>query len=302
METKTDFSQISKSSNIMLHIIFTTLALLMLLPVVFVVIISFSSQNSIAENGYSFFPSELSLEAYKYVFSNGQSIMSSFLVSVIVTIGGTLLGSVLMSTYAYVLSRKNFRYVKFFTVVALIPMLFSGGMVTNYLIMTTLLGLKDSLWALILPLLMSSFYIFVLKAFFQGFVPEAIIESAKVDGATEWQTFTKIVIPVGKPGIATIALFLTLGYWNDWFQAMLYIETQSKVPIQYLLIRMENTSNFLKQMSAYMGASVAEIAANMPSDTLKMAVVVIVVLPIALSYPYFQKYFVQGLTVGAVKE
>ncbi len=207
-----------------------------------------------------------------------------------------------MATFAYVISRKNFTYRKLFTNIALIPMLFSGGMVANYLVMTTFLGLKDSIWSLILPLAMSPFYIFILKTFFQSFIPESIMESARIDGATEFRTFFQIVVPIAKPGIATIALFLTLAYWNDWFNAMLYIENANKIPIQYLLIKMENTSNFLKQMGSQMGASVSQATSNIPADTMKMAIVVIVVLPIALAYPYFQKYFVQGLTVGAVKE
>ncbi len=302
MKGNKDFTKVSRISNILLHCMFILLALLMILPVVFVVIISFTSQESITKYGYSFFPKAWSLEAYKYVFDNARNIFSSFGISLLVTIGGTILGTYLMATFAYVISRKSFTYRKLFTNIALIPMLFSGGMVANYLVMTTFLGLKDSIWSLILPLAMSPFYIFILKTFFQSFIPESIMESARIDGATEFRTFFQIVVPIAKPGIATIALFLTLAYWNDWFNAMLYIENANKIPIQYLLIKMENTSNFLKQMGSQMGASVSQATSNIPADTMKMAIVVIVVLPIALAYPYFQKYFVQGLTVGAVKE
>ena len=207
-----------------------------------------------------------------------------------------------MSMYAYVLSRKQYVYRKFFHMTALIPMLFSGGMVTTYLVMTTFLGLKNNLLALILPLAMSPFYIFILKTFLKNSVPESLIESVKVDGASEIQTFFYIVVPIAKPGIATIALFLTLGYWNDWFNAMLYIEDPAKIPLQYLLIRMDNTTNFLKQMGSLMGASILEISASIPADPMKMAIVVLIVLPIALAYPYFQRYFVRGLTIGSVKE
>lgn len=302
MKKSQDFMRVNKLSNTIIHIIFCLISAIMILPIIFVVIISFTSQESITQNGYSFIPAELSLDAYTYIFKNARELLTSFVTSVIITVVGTILGTVLMSTYAYVISRKTFRYRNLFTNIALIPMLFSGGMVANYLIMTTFLGLKDSIWALILPLAMSPFYIFILRTFFNGFIPESILESARVDGASELYTFCKIVVPIGKPGIATISLFLTLAYWNDWFNAMLYIEDQSKIPIQYMLIRMENTSNFLKQMGSALGASVSDIAANIPADTMKMAIVVIIVLPIALAYPYFQKYFVQGLTVGAVKE
>ena len=149
---------------------------------------------------------------------------------------------------------------------------------------------------------MSPFYIFILKTFLKNSVPESLIESVKVDGASEIQTFFYIVVPIAKPGIATIALFLTLGYWNDWFNAMLYIEDPAKIPLQYLLIRMDNTTNFLKQMGSLMGASILEISASIPADPMKMAIVVLIVLPIALAYPYFQRYFVCGLTIGSVKE
>ncbi|MHC1750164.1 MAG: carbohydrate ABC transporter permease [Cellulosilyticaceae bacterium] len=302
MKEEKDFSRISKHSNIVLNVLFIIISIIMIMPIIFVVIISFTSQNAITQYGYSFFPKEFSLEAYKYIFTNSANIFGSFGVSLFVTVAGTILGTMLMTTYAYVISRKSFKYRKLLTNIALIPLLFSGGMVTNYLVMTTFLGLKNSTLSLILPLAMSPFYIFILKTFFEGFIPESILESARVDGATELQTLIKIVIPIAKPGIATISLFLTLGYWNDWFNAMLYIEKPSRIPIQYLLIKMENTSNFLQQMGAQMGASVSNIASNIPADTMKMAIVVIIVLPIAMAYPYFQQYFVQGLTVGAVKE
>ncbi|WP_314744036.1 carbohydrate ABC transporter permease [Treponema lecithinolyticum] len=299
---KHDFLKISYVSNKLLHIVFTFISLLMILPIVFVIIISFTSQASITKYGYSFFPKELSLEAYRYVFNNTANMGNSFFVSIFVTVTGTALGTLIMSMYAYVLSRKQYAYRKFFHMTALIPMLFSGGMVTTYLVMTTFLGLKNNLLALILPLAMSPFYIFILKTFLKNSVPESLIESVKVDGASEIQTFFYIVVPIAKPGIATIALFLTLGYWNDWFNAMLYIEDPAKIPLQYLLIRMDNTTNFLKQMGSLMGASILEISASIPADPMKMAIVVLIVLPIALAYPYFQRYFVRGLTIGSVKE
>lgn len=298
-----DFLNIPKPANFVLNIIFASISAIMILPVIFVIIISLTSEESLRNNGYSFFPSEFSLESYKYIFGkSGVGIIRAFFVSVFVTATGTLFGTLLMSTYSYLLSRRNFRYRKFFTIVAVIPMLIGGGMVTNYLIMTSLLGLKNTLFALILPLAMSPFFLFVLRSFYQSFVPEAMIESAKVDGASELQTFFRIVAPIAKPGIATIALFLTLGYWNDWFNAMLYIDDQNKIPIQYMLIRIENTTQFLRDMRTQIGAGASDILRNMPADTMKMAIVVIVVLPIAMSYPFFQKYFVKGLTIGAVKE
>lgn len=207
-----------------------------------------------------------------------------------------------MSMFAYAISRRSFAYRGFFTKLIVIPMLFSGGMVSTYLVITRFLGLKNNLLALILPLCVSSFNIIILRTFFKTSVPEAILESAKIDGASEWTTFLKIVIPISTPGIATIALFLMLGYWNDWFNAMLYIDETALMPLQYILIRIDTSMEFLASNAASLGANAASIVANMPKETAKMGIVVISTLPIIVAYPFFQRYFVNGLTVGAVKE
>ena len=181
-------------------------------------------------------------------------------------------------------------------------MLFSGGMVASYLVVTRFLGLKNTIWALILPMCVSSFHIIILRTFFKTSVPDAIIESAKIDGASEWRLFLRIVLPISLPGIATIGLFLTLGYWNDWFNAMLYIDEPNLIPLQYLLIRLENSMEFLANNATSLGANAIEATKSMPKDTAKMAIVVISTLPIIFAYPFFQRYFVNGLTIGAVKE
>ena len=164
------------------------------------------------------------------------------------------------------------------------------------------LHLKNNILALILPLCVSSFNIIILRTFFKTSVPEAVIESARIDGASELKLFIKIVLPIAIPGIATIGLFLTLAYWNDWFNAMLYIEKPDLIPLQYMLIKIETSMEFLIKNAASIGASAIEASKNMPTETLKMAIVVITTLPIMFAYPIFQKYFVNGLTIGAVKE
>lgn len=295
------FNAISKPTNAAFNIFFAILAALCIIPFIFVVIISFTSEQSLQMNGYRFWPEEWSLEAYKFIFSGGE-IMRSYGITIFITIAGTLLGLVIMTTYAYALSRKNFAYKKFFTKLIFIPMLFSGGMVASYMVVTQFLGLKNNLLALILPICVSSFHIIILRTFFKTTVPDAVVESAKIDGASEWKLFLKIVLPISLPAIATIALFLTLGFWNDWFNAMLYIDKNSLVPLQYLLIRLETSMEFLANNSAALGTNAVEAAASMPKDTAKMAIVVITTLPIIFAYPFFQKYFVSGLTVGAVKE
>ena len=180
--------------------------------------------------------------------------------------------------------------------------MFSGGMIANYLIVTKVLMLKDTIWALILPLALNSFNIIVLRTFFKTSIPDSVIESAKIDGASEWKLFFKIVIPMALPGLATIGLFLTLGYWNDWFNAMMYMDSKEWIPLQYLLIQIESSIDWLASNKSMMGVDGIMAAANLPRETIKMAIVVISTLPIIFAYPFFQRYFVNGLTIGSVKE
>ncbi|MBL4936234.1 carbohydrate ABC transporter permease [Clostridium sp. YIM B02515] len=296
------FGSVSKKSNLIMNFIMALLAFLCVVPFIFVVIISFTSEKSLKTNGFSFFPDKLSLEAYKYIITSSDQLLKSYGVTILITVLGTIVGLFFISTYAYAISRKSFAYKKFFTTFAFIPMLFGGGMVSFYLVVTKFLHLKNSIWALILPMCMNSWYVIVLRTFFKTSVPDAVIESAKIDGATEWRLFFQIVLPISLPGMATIALFLTLGYWNDWFNAMLFIDSPSLTPLQYLLMRIENSMEFLSQNATKLGVSQIEAAANMPKETAKMAMVVLSTLPIVFAYPFFQKYFVNGLTIGAVKE
>ncbi|MBB6623218.1 carbohydrate ABC transporter permease [Clostridium gasigenes] len=302
VEEVSRFNSVSRGTNVGLNIFFAILAAIAIIPFIFVLIISLTSEQSLLINGYKFWPDEWSLEAYKYIFTSSSQITTAYGITIIVTISGTLLGLAIMSTYAYALSRKSFIYRKFFTKLIFIPMLFSGGMVASYLVVTRCLGLKDNILALILPICVSSFNIIILRTFFKTTVPDAIVEAAKIDGASEWVTFIKVVLPISVPGIATIGLFLTLGFWNDWFNAMLYIDDNSLIPLQYLLVRMETSMEFLANNATTMGTGAIEAASKMPKETAKMAIVVITTLPILFAYPFFQKYFVGGLTIGAVKE
>lgn len=301
-ERSLKFNSISKGTNFMFNLLFMILAALCIVPFIFVVIISFTSEQSLQLNGYKFWPEEWSLEAYKYIFTSGSNILNAYGITIFVTVTGTLLGLVIMTTYAYALSRKNFAYKKFFTKLIFIPMLFSGGIVSSYLVVTRFLGLANNLLALILPICVSSFHIIILRTFFKTTVPDAVIESAKIDGASEWRLFLKIVLPISLPAITTIALFLTLGFWNDWFNALLYIDESNLMPLQYLLVKLEKSVEFLTNNSSSLGVNAVEQASKLPKDTIKMAIVVISTLPVICAYPFFQKYFVSGLTVGAVKE
>ena len=296
------YNQIKTPTNILFNIILAVLSFICVIPFIFVIIISITDEQSLTMNGYRFVPEKLSLYAYEYIVSAGENIIRSYGVTILVTISGTIIGLLLTGTYAYALSRKTYAFRKFFTTVITIPMLFSGGMIANYLIVTKVMMLKDTIWALILPLCLNSFNIIVLRTFFKTSIPDAVIESAKIDGASEWRVFFQIVIPMALPGLATIGLFLTLGYWNDWFNAMMYMDDKSMIPLQYLLIQIESSIDWLANNKATMGVDGIVVAQNMPKETIKMAIVVISTLPIIFAYPFFQRYFVNGLTVGAVKE
>lgn len=292
-------NDISKRFNGVLNILMFCMALACVLPVILVFIVSISSEQSIFQNGYSFFPTELSLEAYRFFFKLGDQIIRSYGITIFVTIIGTVFSLVITTMFAYVLSRSDYKYGKVLTFIMLFTMLFNGGLVPSYMVNTQVLNLGNSVWALILPMSLNAFYVIVLRTFFKS-IPMEIIEAAKIDGSGEFSTFVKIVLPLSKPGIATIGLFTMIAYWNDWFLGMLYMMDQEKYPIQTLLWSMQNSLEFMKQSSVN-ALEYAEMAQNAPTDSGRMALTVLVVAPILLAYPFFQKYFVKGLTVGGVK-
>ena len=285
-------------TNIIANIILAVSAIACVFPFIFVIIISLTSEQSLLEHGYSIFPKEWSLDAYKYLLQSGGALAQSYMVTIVVTILGTIINVSMVSSYAYAISRKGFKYRRQFTFLVFFTMLFGGGMVPSYIVMTQVLGLKNTIWALILPLAFDSFNIIVMRTFFQKSVPDSIIESARIDGASEFRIFTKIVIPLAIPGIATIALFSTLAYWNDWFNAMLYIDYQNLVPLQHMLMKIEKNMEFIRQNAMLSG----EVMNALPQESVRMAMVVVSTLPIACTYPFFQKYFISGLTIGGVKE
>ncbi|EOL40612.1 ABC transporter permease [Enterococcus phoeniculicola] len=292
----------NKPVNFVLNIVIALFAISCVLPFIFVIAISVTNEAALTANGYSFWPSEFSGFGYTYLFGQMQDkIFQALIVTIIVTVAGTLINSTATSLYAYAISRSNFPFRRFFTVFCLITMLFSPGMVANYLVMTNLLQLKDTIWALILPMAVSPFNIIVMRTFFKRSVSDSIIESARIDGASELRIFVQIVLPLAVPGIATISLFAALGYWNDWFNALLYIQNDNLVPLQYLLVKIQNNIQYLTQ-NAGAGSQLAGGLASVPGESARMAIVVISTLPIAISYPFFQKHFVKGLTIGGVKE
>lgn len=300
---KVEIRSFNSTANLIFNIVLGLFAVSCLLPFFFVVMISVTSETSLAEMGYRFWPKEFSLSAYEYIFAGSMSskILRSFGVTIFITVLGTFVNATMTSLYAYAISRSNFPFRRFFTMFALITMLFTPGMVATYIIVTNFLFLKDTIWALILPLALGPFNILVMRTFFLKTVPDSIIEAARIDGATEMKIFLQIVLPLAVPGIATISLFAALGYWNDWFNALLYIQNDNLVPIQYLLMKIQNNLDFLAK-NAGMGSQIQGGLAALPSESARMAIVVVSTLPIVLTYPFFQRYFVGGLTIGGVKE
>ncbi|RAP77139.1 carbohydrate ABC transporter permease [Paenibacillus montanisoli] len=295
------YNRISTGMNVVFHIIFILLALVCLVPVLVVLSVSLSSEDSIRHTGYHIFPRSLSGEAYRYIMQQGSMISRALGVSVLVTVVGTVLGILLTTSMGYVISRPSYKLNGLLTWIVFIPMVFNGGLVSSYYINSSLLGLKDTVWALILPLAVSSFNVIICKTFFRSTIPDGLIESAEMDGASQLRIFFSIVLPISLPVIATIGLFLCFSYWNDWFQSMLYINNQDLYSMQALLNSLMSNVDALARNAASLGISYATLVATMPKESARMAVAIIIVVPVAAAYPFFQKYFISGLTVGAVK-
>ena len=295
-------NRIKPTTNFFFNLMFLIIALACFLPIIFIFMISITDNNIIRTEGYQIFVTArtFSGDAYKYLWSQRQTILHALWVSVYVTVIGTVLGVMLTSLMGYVLSRTEHKLNNFLTILVFIPMVFGGGMAATYVVNSQVLHLSDTMWILILPLAVSSFNVTIARTFFRTTIPGEIIESAKIDGASQWTVFFRIVLPISKPVLATIGLFLAFGYWNDWFQAQLYISDTNLHSLQAMLNAMQNNLEYLtKNPSA--GLSVSDLKKSMPQESVRMAIAFVVAVPIACVYPFFQKYFISGLTVGAVK-
>ena len=291
---------LSAKWNIGLNTFFILFSLVCLVPILLVIIVSFSDELVVAGNGYSFLPEKLSLEAYKFVLFSGKAILRAYGVTIFATVVGTIGSVSIVSSFAYPLSRKDFRYRRQFTFFVFFTILFGGGMVPWYLVCTQVLHLKNHVWALIIPSLMNSFNVIIMRTFFQTSIPDSVIESARIDGAGELRTFTAIVLPMSKAGLATIGLFTSLGYWNDFYLPLMLIDNNKWINLQYALFKIQSSIKYLADMAATSGDAMASLA-KMPSETAMMAMCVITIGPIVLVYPFLQKYFVKGLVIGSIK-
>lgn len=271
-------------------------AALCLIPFLMIVVGSFTEESRIVKNGYSLFPGALSWDAYRFIFDNPAQIVSAYRVTILVTASGTLLGLFVSAMTAYVLQRKDFAHRNVFAFYFFFTTLFSGGLVPWYILIVKYLGLKESMLALLLPPLLNVFYIIILRSFISSTIPDAIGESAKMDGAGDFRIFLAIILPLVKPALATIGLFIALNYWNDWYHAMLFVNKEPLFPLQYFLYKILSSIAF-----ASSSVSQSSVAIDTPKESFKLAMTVIATGPIVLLYPFVQKYFIQGLTIGAVK-
>lgn len=294
-------NQIKPSTNILFNVIFLILGLMCIMPLVFVFVISITSEASLRANGYQFIPHELSNAAYLFLWNERGTILRALFMSILITVVGTVITVCLTTSMGYVASRSNFKLKKLYTWIIFIPMVFNGGMLASYVVVNNILNLRDTIWALILPLACSSFSVTICRTFFRTTVPDALIEAAKIDGAGQFRIWSGIVLPISKPVMATIGMFAAFGYWNDWFQASLYISNEKLLTLQALLNHIQTNLDYLAN-NPYGGISLAQYRNSMPTESVRMAIAIVIIVPIALTYPFFQKYFISGLTIGSVKE
>jgi putative aldouronate transport system permease protein len=286
---------------VLFNLLLLILSLLCVIPFILVVSISLSAEETIQTFGYRLIPKIVSFDGYAYLYRQRDVMLRAFGMSVMVTGIGTVLGILLCTTMGYVLSRLEFKLRRFYTWLVFIPMVFSGGMVAGYFVMTQVLRLRNSPLALILPLCVSSFNIIICRTFFRTTIPDSVVESATIDGAGHWTIFFHIVLPLSLPVLATIGLFMSFGYWNDWFTAMLYINKPELLTLSAYLNRILENISYITSNTQMVGITQAELLAKLPRESARMAIVVVTVLPIVCTYPFFQRYFISGLTIGAVK-
>ncbi len=299
---KRSINSVSIPTEVLINIVMIAFCALCIVPFILVVIVSFSSRESIREIGYSFFPTSLSVEAYQYAIKMGYALWRAYFNSFVITILGTFFSVLICMLYSYALFRRDFKYRSFFTFFAFFTTLFGGGLVPTYVVCKQLLGMQDNYWAVIGPLLVNPFNFIIMRSFFQSCVPEELIEAAAIDGSGEYNTLFKIIVPVSKPGIATIALLNAITYWNEWYIPLLYTPNDPEhMPLQYLLMKLQRNVDYLAKNAAMMGAEASKAMSELSTQSLRMVLVVLCVVPIACAYPFFQRFIISGLTIGSVK-
>jgi putative aldouronate transport system permease protein len=293
---KIRLSRSTLTFNVICYSVITLVAFVCLIPFILLVSGSFSSDMAIRINGYSFLPQGFNLAAYDMIFKSPVKVVQAYGVTIYITAVGTLVGLFLTAMTAYVISRKSFKYRNYLSFFFYFTILFNGGMLSTYIFYIRYLGLRNNYLALILPGLFNVFHLLIMRSFITT-VPSATIESAKIDGAGEFRIFIQIVLPLIPSALATIGLFKALFYWNDWYNAMLFINESRMYPLQYMLYDILNRSTALAEVAMYTGLVFEDI----PTYSLKMAMAVVATGPILLAYPFVQRFFIKGITIGSVK-
>lgn len=283
-------------SRLAINAVLLLISVACLLPFLVVLSASLSTENSLVNGGYTLLPQEFNTLAYQYLLVDSAQVLNAYLISLLVTGIGAPLGLLIMALVAYAMTRKHFQYRKAIAFYIFFTMLFSGGLVPSYILITQYLKLKDTVPVLILPSLVVGGWVLILRTYFRD-LPEELLDAARIDGSGEWRTFFQIVVPLSTPGLATVGLFSALMYWNDWFTPLLYIEKPELFPIQYLLYTIVNNMDFLDLLSQQAGMRV-----DPPRIPARMAMVVLAIGPILLAYPFVQRYFIRGIRVGSLKE
>ena len=284
----------------LMHIFMILLVLCCVLPFLLMVMASFTDEQTLIRNGYSFFPEKFSLETYQYIMRSASTIFRGYFMTILVTVIGTFCNITMTVLFAYPLSRKDLPYRNVLSFILFFTMLFNGGLVPTYMMYANTFHIKNTIWARLIPnLMMNAFYVIMMRSFFTASIPDSLIEAAKLDGASEMKILTKVILPLSKPMLVTLVLMVGLTYWNDWMNGMYYVTDNNLNTIQMILNNMIQNVEFLSRSASVLGADAANI--KLPTVGIRMGIAVIAVLPIMVIYPFLQKYFVKGIVVGGVK-
>ena len=290
-------SRDQKRWSISANVVMMLLSLLAILPILLLIIASFTDESTALQNGFSYIPEQFSLEAYKYIASEAGTLAKAYMMTIIVTVIGTTVSVIITSLLAYMLSQKDLPGRKVLTFLVVFTMLFNGGLVPTYIMYVKYFHIKNTIFALLIPtLLMSAFIVLLVKNYFENSIPVELYEAARIDGASEIFIFAKIAFPLAVPILATIGLLSGIGYWNDWQNGLYYLSDPKLYTIQNILNQINLDIAFLAQ-----NASAGTNLADLPTTTVRMAIAVVGILPIIIVYPFFQKYFAKGITMGSVK-
>lgn len=294
-----DMLALSPAANAILNLIMVVVCIIVLIPIYVIVISSLTSEHALTANGYRLWPAEFATVAYSFLFQQGSIVLTAYKNTIIATVAGTVMSVVMVALYAYAISRDNFKFKTFFTFYAFFTMLFGGGLVAYYMVTRQILQIGNSMWALFLPSAFSPFWVIVMRTFYKANVPNELIEAARMDGAGEWRTLIEIVLPLSLPGLATVALFSAIGIWNNFFNCLLLVDDSKFFNLQFTIYTTLNNIRFLLENADKLQGLVN--ISNLPSQTFRMAMAVVTVGPIIFAYPFFQRYFIRGLTIGAIK-